>query len=213
MRAASVVTTFWMGTFFAAWGTGSGVCATVVRMERSAALFPIDAVLSSFEVSMQEDEPDLPPESLNRLGAALTLAGRASEAERMLAASLRRDPTQGDALFLLGNLWCGMGRLGDARDALSKGYHARSLSNAFEAAEVSTDTCSAAPLLFPPDSVVHQVHAHRTHPEPHPASTALTSASPAGSGVAPGVPPPRSLRTALSRAARRHAPATQARRC
>jgi hypothetical protein len=87
-------------------------------MERSAALFPISSVLESLDDAMEHSEPDMLPEDLNRLAGGLALAGRAAEAERTLAASLRRDPAQADALYLLGALWCGMGRIGDARDAV-----------------------------------------------------------------------------------------------
>ena len=59
--------------------------ASVVRMERSAALFPIASVLEA----MERPEPDMLPADLNRLAGALALAGRAAEAERALAASLR----------------------------------------------------------------------------------------------------------------------------
>ena len=96
----------------------SGASASVLRMERSAALFPISSVLESLDDAMEHSEPDMLPEDLNRLAGGLALAGRAAEAERTLAASLRRDPAQADALYLLGALWCGMGRIGDARDAV-----------------------------------------------------------------------------------------------
>lgn len=99
-------------------GDGGGAHATVTRMERNAALFPLSSILHGLDPAMEDPEPDMLPEELNRLAGGLALAGRAAAAERALAASLRRNPAQADALYLLASLWCGMGRIGDARDAV-----------------------------------------------------------------------------------------------
>jgi hypothetical protein len=56
-----------------------------------------------------------------------------------------------------------------ARDAFYKGYHSRSVSNAFESAAVNSDTCSTLPLLYPADAVSHErsysLFPHYSHTE------------------------------------------------
>ncbi len=47
--------------------------------------------------------------------------------------------------------------MADAQDALARAYRARGVGNPYEASQVNSDSCSAMPLLLPPDAVMHDV--------------------------------------------------------
>lgn len=142
----------------------------VYRHTEDKAFFPLELVLDNYEMLLDNHSEDaLSAEHLNRLAGSLVLYGRFVQAERALATSLRIEPTQGDALYLLGALRCAASRLGEARDALFKAYHSRAVSNAFEVAAINSDTCATIPLLYPGDAVSHErsypVFPHYSHTE------------------------------------------------
>jgi hypothetical protein len=144
--------------------------ASVNRHTEDHAFFPLDMVLFQAETLLDaEDAQVFSAEYFNRLAGALTLHGRFVEADRALASSLRLDPKQGDALYLLALLRCIASRFGEARDALHKAYHSRAVSNLFEVAAINSDQCARLPLLFPGDAVSHErsysLFPHYSHTE------------------------------------------------
>ena len=184
------------------------------RHTEDEAFFPLDVVVRQTETVLKaaDGKRALSAQHLNRLAGSLALHGRFVAADRALAASLRLQPSQGDALYLLASLRCMASRLGEARDALFKGYHSRAVSNLHEVAAVNSDTCARLPLLFPADAVSHE----RSYPLfPHYSHTErfyITQRDPADElrRCAPPVPPsPRAGVDSASDAARAdaHVPA------
>ena len=184
------------------------------RHTEDEAFFPLDVVVRQTETVLDaaDGKRALSAQHLNRLAGSLALHGRFVAADRALAASLRLQPSQGDALYLLASLRCMASRLGEARDALFKGYHSRAVSNLHEVAAVNSDTCARLPLLFPADAVSHE----RSYPLfPHYSHTErfyITQRDPADElrRCAPPVPPsPRAGVDSASDAARAdaHVPA------
>jgi len=142
----------------------------VTRHVEDSAFFPLEMVLHNFEALVDgNSEAAASTDYLNHVAGSLALGGRFVHAERALATSLRLEPKQGDALYLLGALRCSASRLGEARDAMFKAYHSRAVSNAFEAAAINSDTCATIPLLYPGDAVSHErsypVFPHYSHTE------------------------------------------------
>ncbi|MGB1602568.1 MAG: hypothetical protein ACPIOQ_58095, partial [Promethearchaeia archaeon] len=167
----------WMKGSPRPWITALLLCVLVPgdaglrRHTEDEAFFPLDVVVRQTETVLNaaDGKRALSAQHLNRLAGSLALHGRFVAADRALAASLRLQPSQGDALYLLASLRCMASRLGEARDALFKGYHSRAVSNLHEVAAVNSDTCARLPLLFPADAVSHErsypLFPHYSHTE------------------------------------------------
>jgi hypothetical protein len=126
--------------------------------------YPLDTVVDAFETVLEPSEAHF-----NQVAGALALHGNVRDAQRSLDASLRLDPRNGEALYLLGSILCRSQRRGSARDAFRKAHTARTAGNPFESNQVNIDACSVLPLLMPADAImldnIFPVFAHYMHEE------------------------------------------------
>ncbi|EKX33772.1 hypothetical protein GUITHDRAFT_120038 [Guillardia theta CCMP2712] len=142
-----------------------------IRVTPSQSFFPLEQVerLTSPPPG-QEDATQL-VEALRSMAGAYILHGKFVQAERAIATCLLLNPSDADALYLLGSMRCQASRLGEARDAFTKAYHCRAIHNSFEVAAVNNELCPLLPLLFPSNSVMHEtaypVFPHYAHSERH----------------------------------------------